>query len=259
MPEFRDDPIIREKVLKKSPELLIPNTVAALNMLVGETDSMLELKDRIKKVMLSSYHSHPCLILGETGTGKELVAKALHKGEKFCPVNCAAIPEQLLESILFGHKKGAFTGAQEDRQGLFEYANNGTVFLDEIGDMQLNLQAKLLRVLQEKVITPIGGHEIRPVTCKVICATHKNLKLEVDAGNFRRDLFYRISPITFNITPLRSRPDDIEELCGLLDEGNPKLSQEFIERVKTLPLHGNFRELESYVIRYKLFGEIPQV
>jgi transcriptional regulator with PAS, ATPase and Fis domain len=157
------------------------------------------------------------LILGETGTGKELVAKELHRlspraTQPFVSINCGAIPENLLESELFGHKKGAFTGAVTDKMGKFESANGGTLFLDEIGEMPMNLQVKLLRVLQDRVIERVGDLTPRPVDIRVIAATNKDLDSEISAGHFREDLVYRLNEVTIDLPPLRERGDDIHQI-----------------------------------------------
>ena len=154
------------------------------------------------------------LISGESGSGKELVARALHtsgprKNKAFIPLNCTALPEQLLESELFGHVKGSFTGALSDKKGLFEEANGGTLFLDEIGDMSLQLQAKLLRVLQDKQIRAVGGNTLKNVDVRIIAATHRDLKIMVKDGKFREDLYYRLNVVPIRVPPLRERTEDI--------------------------------------------------
>src|SRR5262245_31109222 len=159
----------------------------------------------------------PVLLIGESGTGKELLARALHKnsprtGSPFVAVNCSAIPEALLESELFGHRRGAFTDARDDRPGLFQAAQRGTVFLDEIGDMAPALQGKLLRVLQEKEVHPLGASAPVPVDARIVTATHRNLATLVDEGRFRQDLLYRINVIEVRVPPLRDRPDDLAML-----------------------------------------------
>ncbi len=202
------------------------------------------------------------IISGESGSGKEVVAKAVHdlgdrKNQPFVAINCSAIPENLLESELFGYAKGAFTGAMGSKIGLFEEANNGTLFLDEIGDLALPLQAKLLRVLQERKIKRIGENQPRDITARIICATHKNLKKEVEAGRFREDLFFRLNVIPIYMPPLRDRKEDILPLSeyflkkfSLMNNVNLKgFSKEAIKKLESLPWQGNVRELENAIER----------
>ena len=202
------------------------------------------------------------LIMGESGTGKELVTKGIHfsgprSGEPFIPINCAGIPENLLESELFGYKKGSFTGADKDKAGLFEAAHGGTLFLDEIGEMPLSLQVKLLRVLQEKEITPIGGSKGKKVDVRIIAATSKNLSEEAGRGAFREDLFYRLNVITITLPPLRERPEDIPLLTqNFLRKFNRKLGRK-IEGISPSAMKlllsndwpGNVRQLENIIER----------
>ncbi|RJP66791.1 MAG: sigma-54-dependent Fis family transcriptional regulator [Candidatus Abyssobacteria bacterium SURF_17] len=202
------------------------------------------------------------LIQGESGTGKELVARSIHfngprKKKPFIAVNCAAVPENLIESELFGHEKGAFTGAIQMKKGKFELADGGTIFLDEIGDMSLDLQAKLLRVLQEMKIERVGGTELMPVDVRVIAATNKNLEQEVAKGNFREDLFFRLNVIVIEVPPLRERREDIPQL---IDHFKKKLSEKFqrkyptidsavVDRLVAYYWPGNVRELENTLER----------
>lgn len=199
-------------------------------------------------------------ITGETGTGKELVAKAIHynskqKSKPFVAVNVAAIPKDLIESELFGHEKGAFTGALNKRIGKFEEAEGGTIFLDEIGEMDLNLQAKLLRVLQEKEVTRIGGNDVIKLDVRILVATHKNLAEEVKAGRFREDLYYRLLGLPIHLPPLRERGQDTLLIAKhFLDQftrdnkiGKIKISQEAQEKMLQYPFPGNVRELKSVV------------
>ena len=202
------------------------------------------------------------LISGESGSGKELVARALHnsgprKQKAFVPLNCTAIPENLLESELFGHVKGAFTGAVADKLGLFEEANGGTLFLDEIGDLSLALQAKLLRVLQDRQIRPVGGNQLRSVDVRIIAATHRDLKIMVKDGQFREDLFYRLNVIPMRVPPLRERPDDIPLLVShCIDKFGPRnnskakgVTEEAMALLMAHPWPGNVRELENVLER----------
>ncbi len=202
------------------------------------------------------------LIQGESGTGKELVARSIHfnsarRDKPFIAVNCAAVPQSLIESELFGHEKGAFTGAIQMKKGKFELADGGTIFLDEIGDMSLDLQAKLLRVLQEMKIERVGGTELISIDVRVIAATNKNLEEEVAKGNFREDLFFRLNVILIDIPPLRER---VEDIPPLIDHFKTKLSEEFqreypafdpavIDRFMAYHWPGNVRELENTLER----------
>lgn len=199
-------------------------------------------------------------ISGETGTGKELVAKAVHyhsdkKKNKFIAVNIAAIPSELLESELFGHEKGAFTGAVTRRIGKFEEAINGTIFLDEIGEMDINMQAKILRVLQEKEITRVGGNEIIKVNPRIVAATHRDLPKEVETGNFREDLYYRLLGLPIHIPPLRERGNDIilislkilSNFCQENNLANIELKGESKEKLLSYSYPGNVRELKSII------------
>jgi two-component system nitrogen regulation response regulator NtrX len=202
------------------------------------------------------------LITGENGTGKELVARALHQrsprhAAAFVEVNCAAIPSELIESELFGHMKGSFTGAVGDRSGKFEQADGGTLFLDEVGDMTLAAQAKVLRALQEGIVTRVGGSKPIQVDVRVIAATNKALEQEIAAGRFREDLFYRLNVVPIHVPPLRERREDIPDLVACFAErlaetaGVPNRPFEAgaLERLKALPWPGNVRELRNIVER----------
>ncbi len=226
--------------------------------IIGRSDCMQRLFHLIAK--LAEDDLSTVLIQGESGTGKELVAKAIHNHSpraknNFVPVNCAAIPEDLLESELFGHTKGAFTGATGSKIGRIEFANGGSLFLDEIGDMKPVLQAKLLRVLQEREFEPVGGLKPVPVDVRVIAATHRNLEQMVAEGKFREDLYYRLSVIPVAIPPLRERKEDIPLLVdyfiqSLGKKRNKKLLGFDLAAMQTLTsLHwrGNVRELENLV------------
>jgi len=220
---------------------------------------MRALMDKIEKVATTPAR---VLITGENGTGKELVARALHRmspraNKPFVEVNCAAIPGELIESELFGHMKGSFTGAISDRAGKFEQANKGTLFLDEIGDMSLAAQAKVLRVLQDNVITRIGGSKPISVDVRVIAATNKTLENEIAAGRFREDLYYRLNVVPIHVPPLRERREDIPTLAQYFAstlsarEGIPPrtLTPDALERLSALDWPGNVRELRNTVER----------
>jgi DNA-binding NtrC family response regulator len=230
---------------------------AAFGDLIGVSDAMREIFALIRKV---ADNRSSVLITGESGTGKEVVARTLHfsgsrKNKPFIPINCTAIPEGLLESELFGHVRGAFTGAHASKRGLFEEAHGGTLFLDEIGDMGLGLQSKLLRVLQDREIRPVGGNHTVKVDVRIVTATNKELAAEMEAGRFRRDLFYRLNVIPIHIPPLRERPDDIGPLADfLLDkhgghDGPKRLSAAARSRLLRCEWQGNARELENVIER----------
>lgn len=237
--------------------------------IVGESIEMKSLKDFSRKV---SAMDTILSIFGESGTGKELFARAIHfesgRSGPFVPVNCAALPEQLIESELFGYVDGAFTGAnKKGRAGLFESASSGTIFLDEIGDMPQELQAKILRVLQDGCIRRIGGFEEIPVNARVITATNKNLRELVERGDFREDLFYRINVLTINIPPLRERLGDLYLLVNSFLRGfNRKLGKE--DQIVTLPVlkrlqsyewPGNVRELQNVIERASILSESSEI
>ncbi len=202
------------------------------------------------------------LITGESGTGKELVARALHeqsgrRGGNFVPINCAAIPKDLIESELFGHRKGAFTGAMADRVGRFELAHGGTLFLDEIGDLPLDMQVKLLRVLQERTVDPIGSSKPISIDVRVVAATHRDLEAEIAAGRFREDLYYRLNVLPLHTAPLRERSDDLPELIDsfarrFAPKGTAPISftQDFISALQIYAWPGNVRELSNLMDRF---------
>lgn len=232
---------------------------AALLRLVGDSQCMRMVRERIVKV---ARNMAPVLITGESGTGKELVAMAIHANshraaQALVAVNCSAIPENLLEAEFFGAKKGAYTGASQDREGFFKAANGGTLLLDEIGDLPLAMQSKLLRVIQERMVRPIGSTHEEPVDVRIISATHKNLAGEVQAGRFRQDLYYRLNVIDIALPPLRERRQDLPALCKALlhriarESGTPEpmLSQSVLDQLALDPLTGNVRELENLLHR----------
>lgn len=230
-----------------------------LDSIVGKSPAITALFDVIKLVSGASAN---VLVTGESGSGKELVARAIHnsgprKNHAFVPLNCTAIPENLLESELFGHVKGAFTGALSDKKGLFEEADKGTLFLDEIGDLSLALQAKLLRVLQDKQIRPVGGNQLKNVDVRVIAATHRDLKIMVKDGNFREDLFYRLNVVPIRVPPLRERRADIpllvESFIAKFGHQNGSkmkgISADAMSVLMAHPWPGNVRELENVIER----------
>ena len=207
------------------------------------------------------------LIRGETGTGKELIARAIYRYSEranapYVTINCAAIPETLLESELFGHERGAFTGADARRIGRFEQAHHGTIFLDEIGDMTPGTQVKLMRVLQEKCLQRLGGKETIPVDVRVIAATHRDLEAAIQRNQFREDLYYRISVVVLNLPPLRERPEDIPALArfflnkyaGEFNLPNPAFHAEALRVLQAQPWPGNVRELENVVRKVLLLA-----
>lgn len=227
--------------------------------MIGSSAPMKEIHSIIEKVAPTNAR---VLIEGENGTGKELVARQLHElsNRSFAPfieVNCAAIPSELIESQLFGHEKGSFTSAIKMKKGDFELANNGTLFLDEIGDMSLSAQAKVLRALQENKITRVGGESEINVNVRIIAATNKNLKEEIQKGNFREDLYHRLSVIIINVPPLRDRLDDIPELIEYFVENisnemgkpAPTFTQDAIEELQKYRWTGNIRELHNVIER----------
>lgn len=225
--------------------------------IIGQSEPILKLYDFIAKAVESNINVS---VTGETGTGKELVAKAIHynsakRKKPFVAVNIAAIPSELIESELFGHEKGAFTGAATRRIGKFEEASGGTLFLDEIGEMNLNLQSKLLRALQEKEIVRVGSNTAIPVDCRIIIATHKNLKEETRRGNFREDLYYRLIGLPIELPPLRDRGKDvlilakhfITEFCKTNNTPEKRIAESAQQKMLSYSWKGNVRELKSII------------
>ncbi len=230
-----------------------------LEKIIGKSSCVKEMRALIEKIAPTEA---TVLVLGESGTGKELVARAIHtcsdrSDNAFVPVNCGAIPRDLLESELFGHKKGSFTGAISDRKGRFEIANGGTIFLDEIGDMSTDLQVKLLRVLQDRKIDPVGTVKSIPVNVRVVAATHRNLPELIQQGQFREDLYYRLNVIPIETPALRERKEDIEALishfatihASSLSEP-VRITPKSIEILKEYEWPGNIRELSNLVDRF---------
>jgi len=230
-----------------------------INTIIGVSSEIRALRELIKTLGPSD---STVLILGESGTGKELVAKALHECSSrakgpFIPVNCGAIPKDLLESELFGHKRGSFTGAISDRKGRFQLADKGTLFLDEIGDMSMDLQVKLLRVLQERKVDPVGSLGAIPIDVRVIAATHQNIESLIDEGRFRKDLYYRLNIMPVEVQPLAERVNDIPVLIEHFAKQQAQgakapisISQASMELLSNYDWPGNVRELSNLIDRY---------
>jgi len=245
--------------LKLSPDKPQLKERRSRDKLLGDTEPMRSLRGKITKLARSQA---PVYITGESGTGKELVARLIHElgvrgDQAFIPINCGAIPAELVESELFGHKKGAFTGAISDKQGLFQAADGGTLFLDEVADLPLMMQVKLLRAIQEKTIRPIGGHEEVNVDVRILSATHKNLAQCVKEGSFRQDLFYRLNVIELVVPALRQRQDDIPLLTGHIlqrlaashQQPQPEITKSAMNALQSYVFPGNVRELENILER----------
>ncbi|CAG1019728.1 Transcriptional regulatory protein ZraR [Burkholderiaceae bacterium] len=237
-----------------------PPASPALARMAGTSAAMQEVRSLVEKVARSMA---PVLVNGESGTGKELVARAIHEvsarsNMPFIAVNCSAIPEQLLEAEFFGYRKGAFTGAAEDREGFFQAANGGTLFLDEIGDLPLSMQSKLLRSIQERSVRPVGAVVEQPVNVRLLSATHKDLGAEVLAGKFRQDLYYRLNVIQIRVPPLRERLEDLQQISErvlerIARDANvsppPRLTRDALVHLARYPFPGNVRELENLLHR----------
>ena len=253
--------IVENKVLKKK--------IKKNFEMIGESNAILEIKNLIEKVAETEAK---ILINGPNGSGKELVAKSIHVSSKradspLIEVNCAAIPSELIESELFGHVKGSFTGAIKDKIGKFEAANNGTIFLDEIGDMSLSAQAKVLRVLQDNCIQKVGGGKDIKINVRVVAATNKDLKKEIENGKFREDLYHRLAVIIINVPPLNSRRDDIPLLINHFSKSlsdfqgleQKKFSKKALDILKKYDWSGNVRELRNIVERLTILGDSNQI
>ncbi len=246
------------------------NGSAALRRMAGQSQAMQQVRALVEKVARSMA---PVLIQGESGTGKELVARSIHQvsaraAQPFIAVNCGAIPEQLLEAEFFGYRKGAFTGAAEDREGFFQAARGGTLFLDEIGDLPISMQSKLLRAIQERAVRPVGAVSEVPLDVRIISATHRDLATEVAAGRFRQDLYYRLNVIQIRVPPLRERSDDLPELCTRVleriaaDTGLtqiPRLTPLALEHLARYDFPGNVRELENLLHRALALSGAAQI
>ncbi len=265
--DYLEKPLDRAKLLD-----VIANAVSRMRAvdeeIIGVSDAMNRVKKMIVKVAVST---STVLIRGESGTGKERIARAMHKAspranERFQAVNCAAINENLLESELFGHEKGSFTGAHAEKKGLFEIADKGTLFLDEIGEINVSMQAKLLRALQEKEVMHVGGTKPIKVDVRVLAATNRDLESMVKDGRFREDLYYRLNVIPINVPPLRQRRDDIQVLMDyfLTKHGSNaarpmKLSPEAKKMILEYAWPGNVRQLESAIERALLLAEGDEI
>ena len=254
---------------QENQQLLCARQAMPLEGIIGASPQLLEVCKTIEKIAPSNITT---LLLGASGTGKELFAQALHTlspraNEKIVAINCAAIPDNLLESELFGYEKGAFTGAAKQTPGKIELADGGTLFLDEIGDLPFELQAKLLRFLQERVIERVGGREEIPVDVRIVCATHQNLAQHIGEGRFREDLYYRISEITINIPSLKEREGDSLILAkAFLDRFNHEYSKairgfdkEALSTIESYDWPGNVREIESKIKRAVIMAEGTQI
>ena len=249
-----------DTALKLSPSRPTKLDCRSRHRLLGDTPAMQELRGKIAKLARSQA---PVYIGGESGTGKELVARLIHElgvraEQAFVPINCGAIPSELVESEFFCHKKGAFTGAISDKEGLFQAADGGTLFLDEVADLPLMMQVKLLRALQEKTIRPVGSQEEIPVDVRILSATHKNLTEKVQQGAFREDLFYRLNVIELSVPALRERRDDIPVLVDYILEQlaakngldtEPDISDAAMTALQSYDFQGNVRELENILER----------
>jgi DNA-binding NtrC family response regulator len=255
--ECLEKPVDLTEFQSVSKRLLERERLIRQTNILGRSEGILEV---LEKVSQYAPYNSTVLIQGESGTGKELVAKAIHhlslrKYEPFIALNCAALPESILESELFGHEKGAFTGASSLRKGRFEIADRGTLFLDEVGEMAISTQVKLLRVLEEQEFMRVGGSEDIPVDVRVITATNKNLQEEMELGNFRRDLYYRLKVLTIDILPLRERRDDIPLLVNTFisqfcEENHitfAGISDDAMDVLKNYDWPGNVRELRNLV------------
>lgn len=226
-------------------------------LIIGDSAAMKRVLQLVERVARTD---KTILIQGESGTGKEVIANAIHAASKvsdqpFIAVNCAALPDQLIESELFGHEKGAFTGATTAKQGLFEIADGGTLFIDEIGELAITLQAKLLRVLEDGSFRRVGSTKLRRANARIIAATNRDLSAEVEAGRFREDLFYRINVLTISLPPLSEREDDISLLIAKFAGPEWTCEPGLLKKLKNFPWPGNIRQLKNAVERAKILSD----
>lgn len=258
-----------ETALKLTSSKKVKKDRRSRDQLLGETAVVRALRGKIAKLARSQA---PVYISGESGTGKELVARLIHElggraDKLFVPINCGAIPTELVESEFFGHKKGSFTGAITDKEGLFQAAHGGTLFLDEVADLPLMMQVKLLRAIQEKSIRPVGGHEEVTIDVRILSATHKNLADCVKQGLFREDLFYRLNVIELIVPPLRQRQEDIpllakhilQQVAAKNGIATPKFSSDALDALIAYPFPGNVRELENILERVITWTDDDQI
>lgn len=240
----------KERLLKESSS----QTETWLAKFITQDKDMISLKDEVRKL---SKANAPVLITGETGTGKELIARALHgdRTGKFVDLNCAGLPEHLIESELFGHVKGAFTGAIEAKVGLIYAAQGGTLFLDEIGELNPKLQAKLLRAIQERQVRAVGAEKNRDITCRFIAATHHSLESRVKSGEFREDLFWRLCTFELRTKPLINRLEDIPMIIESLGVKDYPFKDWIVGDL----LKGNVRSLQTWIERWKVLGKVPKI
>ncbi len=249
------------KTALKVPDAQVKGKDPATN-LIGRSGAMGEIRAQIGKLGRAQAPVH---ISGESGSGKELAARLIHQqgsraGGPFVPLNCGAIPETLMESELFGYKKGAFTGADSDREGVFQAARGGTLFLDEVADLPLSMQVKLLRALQEKKVRRVGSNQEEPVEVRIISATHQNLGKLVEAGQFRQDLYYRLNVIELIMPSLRERPEDVVDIAAMILKrmgSGHRLSADAETALKAYAFPGNVRELENILERAVALADRP--
>jgi two-component system response regulator PilR (NtrC family) len=268
LPSENGSAAVAAEVRAASPEAVTTAAVStsrAMGRMAGQSAAMQQVRALVDKVARSMA---PVLVQGESGTGKELVARSIHEvspraGQAFIAVNCSAIPEHLLEAEFFGYRKGAFTGAADDREGFFQAANGGTLFLDEIGDLPLAMQSKLLRAIQERSVRPVGAVSEQAVNVRLLSATHKDLSSEVQAGRFRQDLYYRLNVIQIRVPPLRERLEDLPAICERVlerisrDAGvwpPPRLTRDAVAHLSRYSFPGNVRELENLLHRAVAFA-----